>query len=147
MAILVDPAIWRWRGRRWAHLVSDTSHDELHAFAERLGLRREWFQGDHYDVPDAVRTEALLLGAVATPSGELVRRLRAAGLRCPPAWCGGERRGRRDARRWPGATQLAGRARRVGRAGARRRSGVAQLVGLGVGHADVAGRAVPAGLQ
>jgi Protein of unknown function (DUF4031) len=83
MAILVDPAIWRWRGRRWAHLVSDESYEELHAFAARLGLRREWFQGDHYDVPADLRETALTLGAQAVPSGVLVRRLRAAGLRRP----------------------------------------------------------------
>jgi len=28
---------------RWSHLIADTE-DELHAFAARLGLRREWFQ-------------------------------------------------------------------------------------------------------
>ena len=83
MAILVDPAIWRWRGRRWAHLVSDESYEELHAFAARLGLRREWFQGDHYDVPVEVRDQALTLGAHAVPSAVLVTRLRAAGLRRP----------------------------------------------------------------
>ena len=33
--ILVDPAVWPWRGRRWAHLVSDHSIDELHDFAAR----------------------------------------------------------------------------------------------------------------
>lgn len=81
MTVLVDPAIWRWRGRRWAHLVSDASHDELHAFAGRLGLERGWFQGDHYDVPTATRDAALALGAEAVSSTELVRRLRAAGLR------------------------------------------------------------------
>ena len=79
--ILVDPAIWRWRGRRWAHLVSDTSHEELHAFAGHLGLRRIWFQGDHYDIPSDLREEALRLGAVAVESRELVVRITAAGLR------------------------------------------------------------------
>jgi hypothetical protein len=81
VSVLVDPAVWRWRGRRWAHLVSDASYDELHRFAARLGLRREWFQGDHYDVPSEVRERAIRLGAAPVPSAELVRRLRAAGLR------------------------------------------------------------------
>ena len=40
LAILVDPAMWPWRDRLWAHLVSDESYDELHAFAERLGIPR-----------------------------------------------------------------------------------------------------------
>lgn len=81
MAILVDAAIWPHRGRRWAHLVSDASLDELHVFAADLGLRREWFQGDHYDVPTEVRERAIAAGAFAVSSGELVHRLRAAGLR------------------------------------------------------------------
>ncbi|MFP4635211.1 MAG: DUF4031 domain-containing protein [Nitriliruptoraceae bacterium] len=81
MAILVDPAIWPHRGQRFAHLVSDRSHAELHAFAARLGLARAWFQGDHYDVPSRVRERAIALGAEPVSAGELVRRLRAAGLR------------------------------------------------------------------
>ncbi len=81
MAVLVDRAIWRWRGRRWAHLVSDESYDELHGFAAQLGLRRAWFQGDHYDVPEEVRQRAIALGAEAVEATELVQRLRAAGLR------------------------------------------------------------------
>jgi Protein of unknown function (DUF4031) len=79
--ILVDPAVWPWRGRLWAHLVSDTSHDELHAFAAQLGIPRHAFQGDHYDVPEALREEALALGAVAATSRQVVNALSAAGLR------------------------------------------------------------------
>jgi hypothetical protein len=81
--ILVDAAIWRWRDRRWAHLVSDTSHEELHVFAEELGLRREWFQGDHYDVPEHVRLAAVERGAVEVEAREIVVALRDAGLRKP----------------------------------------------------------------
>ena len=83
--ILVDPARWPWRDRRWAHLVSDVSYDELHLFAGRLGLPRRVFQGDHYDVPAEVREEAIRLGAAPVDSRELVVRLRAAGLRLPPS--------------------------------------------------------------
>jgi hypothetical protein len=79
--ILVDPAAWPYRGRLWAHLVSDTSYEELHAFAEQLGISRRAFQGDHYDVPEAVREEALALGAVPVTSRQVVEALRAAGLR------------------------------------------------------------------
>jgi hypothetical protein len=85
VVIMVDEAVWPWRGRRWAHLASDTSLEELHTFATQLGLRRAWFQGDHYDVPADVRVRALELGAVPTDSREIVRRLRAAGLRKPAA--------------------------------------------------------------
>ena len=81
MAILVDEARWPWRGRRWAHLVSDESYEELHEFAALIGKRRVAFQGDHYDVDEAEREQALAAGAVAVNSRELVARLRAAGLR------------------------------------------------------------------
>src|SRR3954447_1750989 len=76
VAIFVDDAIWPWRGRRWAHLVSDESYDELHAFAARLGVPRRAFQGDHYDVPSDLRETAIELGALAVGSRELLRRLR-----------------------------------------------------------------------
>lgn len=79
--ILVDAAIWPWRGHRWAHLVSDESYDELHAFAAQLGIPRRAFQGDHYDVPTHIRAEAIALGATPVDSRVLVRRLRDAGLR------------------------------------------------------------------
>ncbi len=81
MAILVDRAIWPFRGRKWAHLVSDTSYEELHAFAAELDVPRWAFQGDHYDVPAEVRLAAIERGAQPVAAGELVRRLRAAGLR------------------------------------------------------------------
>ncbi|MEM9204055.1 MAG: DUF4031 domain-containing protein [Actinomycetota bacterium] len=89
MAVLVDPAVWEWRGAQWAHLVSDESYDELHEFARRLGKRRLGFQGDHYDIETVDRERALALGAEAIDSRELVRRLRAAGLRrrdAKPTW-------------------------------------------------------------
>ena len=79
--ILVDEAIWPWRGRRWAHLVSDASYDELHEFAARLEIPRRAFQGDHYDLPAEYREKALALGASPVPARELVRRLNASGLR------------------------------------------------------------------
>jgi Protein of unknown function (DUF4031) len=85
MAILVDEAVWPWRGRRWAHLVSDESYEELHRFAAQLGIPPHVFQGDHYDVPTELRLRALDLGATAVNSRELVVRLRAAGLRRPPS--------------------------------------------------------------
>ena len=81
----MDEPRWPWKGRRWAHLVSDLSYEELHRFADRLGIPRQVFQGDHYDIPTEIRERALRLGAVPVPSRELVSRLRAAGLRRTPS--------------------------------------------------------------
>ena len=84
MAILVDEAIWPWRGRLWAHLVSDTSVAELQAFAARLGIPDRAFQGDHYDVTDELRECAIAEGARPVSTREIVEALRAAGLRKRP---------------------------------------------------------------
>lgn len=68
MTVYVDDAVTLWRGHRWAHLMADTL-DELHKFAQHLGLRRDKFQdktsGAHYDVPAQLRDEAIGLGAIA----------------------------------------------------------------------------------
>jgi hypothetical protein len=81
MTVLVDPPLWHWRDRRWSHLVSDESYDELHAMADALGIERRWFQGDHYDLPEDHRLRAIELGAVPVTSRELIRRLLDSGLR------------------------------------------------------------------
>jgi hypothetical protein len=73
MSVYVDHAFavgdWgRWSGG--GHMQADTL-DELHAFAARLGMRREWFQtkperpeNDHYDLTRALRERAISLGAM-----------------------------------------------------------------------------------
>lgn len=83
MAVLVDTPRWPAHGTLWAHLVSDTDLAELHAFAARCGLPRRAFDLDHYDVPAEAYPELVRLGAVLVDGRELVRRLRASGLRVP----------------------------------------------------------------
>ncbi len=65
--------------------MSDESLDELHDFAECVGIPRRGFHGDHYDVPEEYYEQMVAAGAVPTPSRELLRRLRSAGLRLSPA--------------------------------------------------------------
>jgi hypothetical protein len=68
----------RWRYTESCHLVAD-SLEELHSFATRLGLKREWFQDKrlpHYDLTKGKRALAVRLGAVEIKFGELVRFLR-----------------------------------------------------------------------
>jgi predicted kinase len=59
----------------WCHMTTDGSFAELHAFAARLGLRRAWFQRDHYDLPAHRRAAALALGAESVTTGELLLRM------------------------------------------------------------------------
>lgn len=82
--ILVDPPVWPAHGRTWSHLVSDASFDELHGFAEELGLPSRSFHRDHYDLPAARYADAVAAGAAPVGSREIVSRLLAAGLRRRP---------------------------------------------------------------
>ncbi|MGN6445432.1 DUF4031 domain-containing protein [Amnibacterium sp.] len=81
MTVLVDVPMWPAHGRLWAHLVSDTSLHELHAFAERAALPPRSFDRDHYDVPEERVGELVALGAQQVTANELTRRLIASGLR------------------------------------------------------------------
>lgn len=85
MAILVDAPRWPAHGTRFAHLVSDTSLNELHAFAAAAGLPDRAFDHDHYDIPERRHAELVALGAEPVSEKELLRRLRASGLRVRPA--------------------------------------------------------------
>lgn len=58
-----------------AHLTADNIVD-LHLFAAKLGLRREWFQDGripHYDLTPAKHALALALGAVFVSARDQAR--------------------------------------------------------------------------
>jgi hypothetical protein len=67
----------------WSHMLAD-SESELLAFAERIGLRRDWIQYPgtikvHFDVTDNVRARAIRAGAQAIgwrELGEMIARRR-----------------------------------------------------------------------
>lgn len=72
MAVYVDwvqrmPTTIRCFKPGFCHLMADTEQ-ELHDFAKRLGLRREWFQPrerhPHYDLTLRRREVAIRLGAI-----------------------------------------------------------------------------------
>jgi Protein of unknown function (DUF4031) len=72
LTIYVDPLMgygWKFLGNKVhnCHLFSDTGIDELHAFAERIGMNRELFHDvriPHYDLTQAPRRLAVSCGAV-----------------------------------------------------------------------------------
>ncbi len=64
------------------HLSSDVDDlEELHEFARKIGLRREWFQEHrilpHYDLTVARRAAAIAAGAVEVDAREYAMRRRA----------------------------------------------------------------------
>lgn len=80
MPVYVDDmylsAIGRFGRMKMSHLVADTEA-ELHAMADKLGLKRSWYQypktpWPHYDVSMSVREKALKLGAVSITMKEAV---------------------------------------------------------------------------
>ncbi len=81
MTILIDDPRWPTHGRLWAHLVSDSDVEELHAFAQANGIPRRGFDLDHYDVPEESHARLIAAGAEHVDGHELVRRLIASGLR------------------------------------------------------------------
>jgi hypothetical protein len=83
MTVLIDQPMWPAHDTLWSHLVSDSSLDELHAFAEAAGIPRRGFDLDHYDVPASRHTELIAAGAEPVSNRDLVRRLEASGLRVP----------------------------------------------------------------
>jgi len=81
MTVLIDTPAWPAHGTLWAHLVSDASLQELHAFAEAADVPRRAFDLDHYDVPAERYDELVARGAQPVSMRQLVERLRRSGLR------------------------------------------------------------------
>jgi len=82
MAAYVDALRdWGWRLGPSCHLAAD-SVEELHAFAARIGLKREWFQAGkrggrpHYDLTARRRADAVRRGAVEAGTAEILSAMR-----------------------------------------------------------------------
>lgn len=79
MSVFVD-AVYSYPGRGlWCHMMADTA-EELHAMAEAIGLRREWFQNHphhpHYDLSPCARVLAVQRGAIEVSSIEMAHYFR-----------------------------------------------------------------------
>lgn len=68
MTVYVDDMYLRPMGQykqmKMSHMIADTE-EELHHMAKKIGLKRKWFQGDHYDVSLLKREKALRNGAIS----------------------------------------------------------------------------------
>ena len=78
MAVYVDDVFIPYGRMKMCHMVADTE-EELHEMADKIGMRREWFQNGshpHYDVSKSRRKMAVENGAVEITIRELVAHFR-----------------------------------------------------------------------
>jgi hypothetical protein len=76
MTVYVDGMVHHGSRGRWCHMWSENL-DELHAMADKIGLKRRWFQNHplhpHYDLVMSKRRLAIQNGAVACSEREMGR--------------------------------------------------------------------------
>jgi hypothetical protein len=62
--------------KQWCHMATNGPIEELHAMADALRLKREWFQDKkghpHYDLTPTKRKQAIALGAIPVSAQELI---------------------------------------------------------------------------
>lgn len=90
MTVYVDPLVaypqkatsggrYFGSGKESCHLTCDGNLAELHQLAQRIGLRRTWFQDHsipHYDLTPSKRRAAVGAGAVETTTINAIRQWR-----------------------------------------------------------------------
>jgi hypothetical protein len=59
---------------KMSHMIAD-SEEELHAMADKIGVARKWYQGDHYDIALSKRALAVEYGAKEITWRELGKRV------------------------------------------------------------------------
>jgi len=71
MTVYVDDARLPFGRMTMCHMVADNMR-ELHAMADDIGLRREWFHRGHYNISLKYRAKAVAAGAVEITGREAV---------------------------------------------------------------------------
>lgn len=56
MTVYVDDMRAPYGRMIMCHMLADTT-EELHAMADKIGVARRWYQGDHYDICKAKRAQ------------------------------------------------------------------------------------------
>lgn len=78
MTVYVDAAQNPYGRMKMCHMMAD-SIEELHEMADKLGLKREWFQPEstpHYDICQAKRKLAIENGAIEADRYKIVELIR-----------------------------------------------------------------------
>ena len=77
MTVYVDDMFAPFGRMQMCHMMADTV-EELHVMADRIGMKREWFQPvsrPHYDVSISKRQKAISFGAKELTQRELARHM------------------------------------------------------------------------
>jgi hypothetical protein len=73
----VDEGGGRWRWNNSCHLFTDNIADDLHGFAQKIGLKREYFQAvpgfPHFDLTKTMRSRAVREGATQVTSRQMAK--------------------------------------------------------------------------
>lgn len=72
MTVYVDDMQALYGRMKMSHMIADTE-DELHAMADKIGVARRWYQGDHYDICQSKRALSIQFGAQPLSRMELGR--------------------------------------------------------------------------
>ena len=79
MSVYVDKASNPLGRMKMCHMMADTL-DELHAMADRVGMKREWFQNNpdhpHYDLSQSKRALVVQNGAIEIDGRQLIELIR-----------------------------------------------------------------------
>jgi len=77
MAVYVDGLFDYGKRGKWCHMATDGDLPELHEMADRIGLKREWFQNHpthpHYDLRASKRRLAIKEGAIPKSRQEVFK--------------------------------------------------------------------------
>tara|TARA_B100002019_G_C21179931_1_gene553147 strand:+ start:746 stop:1075 length:330 start_codon:yes stop_codon:yes gene_type:complete len=80
MTVYVDTmqANFKYKNNHYkmSHMIADTE-EELHSFAQSLGLKREWYQDQskhkHYDISQSIKKKAIENGAIEVSQKTLAK--------------------------------------------------------------------------
>jgi len=78
MSVYVDSGAIKYRRMKMCHMLAD-SLEELHAMANKIGIKRKWYQSHstpHYDICQAKRALALQHGAIEASREKVVELIR-----------------------------------------------------------------------
>lgn len=75
MTVYVDGSIYLYGSMKMCHMTADMLA-ELHMMADRIGVARRWFQGNHYDICKSKRALAVQYDAREVSRRDIVMALR-----------------------------------------------------------------------